>query len=155
MNWRKNELNSYTQRPHRNACMLSHVPFFATPWTVLHQASLSMKFSRQESWSALPFPTPGYLPDPRIEPTSPVSLALAGWFFTTEPPWTEEPVHGGCKESAKSQIQLKRLSTHAQAAGKPLIEMPPTKWRNQAVYISLSDKEKVICEELTKRLVLR
>ena len=88
MNWRKNELNSYTQRPHRNACMLSHVPFFATPWTVLHQASLSMEFSRQESWSALPFPTPGYLPDPRIEPTSPVSLALAGWFFTAEPPGT-------------------------------------------------------------------
>jgi len=42
-----------------------------------------MEFSRQEYWSGLPFPTPGDLPDPGIEPTSP---ALAGGFFTTKPP---------------------------------------------------------------------
>ena len=56
---------------------------FTTPWTVVHQASLSMGFSRQEYWSGLPFLSPGDLPHPRIEP---VSLALAGGFFTTEPP---------------------------------------------------------------------
>ena len=56
----------------------------ATPWTVACQAPLSMEFSRQESWSGLPFPPPGDLPDRAIEPTSP---ALAGGFFTTEPPW--------------------------------------------------------------------
>ena len=39
-------------------CSLSHVQLFATPWTVTHQAPLSMKFSRQEYWSRLPFPTP-------------------------------------------------------------------------------------------------
>ena len=54
-----------------------------TPWTVDHQAPLSMGFPRQEYWSGLPFPSPGNLPDPRTEPTSP---ALAGRFFTTEPP---------------------------------------------------------------------
>ena len=43
---------------------------------------LSIGFSRQEYWSGLPFPSPGYLPDPGIEPVSP---ALAGGFFTTEP----------------------------------------------------------------------
>ena len=43
----------------------------ATPWTVAHQAPLSMEFSRQENWSGLPFPTPGGLPDPGIEPASP------------------------------------------------------------------------------------
>ena len=43
---------------------------FATPWTVTHQASLSMGFSRQEYWSGLPFPSPGDLPNPGIEPTS-------------------------------------------------------------------------------------
>ena len=82
--------------------VLSHVQLFATPWTVAHQAPLSMEFSRQEYWSrlpsptpgdvphlgtelmsALPFPTPGDLPDPGIKPGSP---ALAGRFFTTEPP---------------------------------------------------------------------
>ena len=44
--------------------------FFVTPWTVACQAPLSLGFSRQESWSGLPFPTPGDLPDPGIEPMS-------------------------------------------------------------------------------------
>ena len=56
---------------------------FVTPWTVARQAPLSWQFSRQEYWSGLPFPTPGDLPDPGIEPMSPVSSALAGGFFTT------------------------------------------------------------------------
>ena len=50
---------------------LSHVQLFATPWTVAYQASPSMGFSRQEYWSGLPFPSPGDLPDPGIEPRSP------------------------------------------------------------------------------------
>ena len=54
-----------------------------TPWTVARQAPLSWQFFRQEYWSGLPFPTPGDLPDPGIEPMSPVSSALAGGFFTT------------------------------------------------------------------------
>ena len=49
----------------------SHVRLFATPWTVAHQAPLSMGFSRQEHWSGLPFPSPGDLPDPGIKPRSP------------------------------------------------------------------------------------
>ena len=53
-----------------------HVRFFATPWTVARQAPLSMGFSRQESWSGLPRPPPGDLPNPGIEPTSPMSPAL-------------------------------------------------------------------------------
>ena len=53
------------------------------PSTEVHQASLSMEFSRQEYWSGLPFPSPAVLPDLGIKPTSP---ALAGRFFTTEPP---------------------------------------------------------------------
>ena len=58
----------------------------ATPGTVGHQAPLSMPFSRQEYWSGLPFPLPGDLPNPGIKPESPESSALAGRFFTTEPP---------------------------------------------------------------------
>ena len=40
---------------------------FAIPWTVAYQAPLSMGFSRQENWSGLPFPSPGYLPNPLIQ----------------------------------------------------------------------------------------
>ena len=55
----------------------SHVRFFATLWTVAHQTPLSVGFSRQEYWSGLPFPTPGDLPDPGIEPRSPTLQADA------------------------------------------------------------------------------
>ena len=54
---------------------LSHVQLFATPWTVAYQAPLSMEFSRQVYWSGFPFPSPGDLPDPGIEPGSPASQA--------------------------------------------------------------------------------
>ena len=61
---------------------LSHVQLFAIPWTVAHQALLSM-YSRQKYWSELPFPSPGNLPDPGIKSTILASPALAGRFFTT------------------------------------------------------------------------
>ena len=56
---------------------------FMTPWTEARQAFQSMGLSWQEYWSGLPFPSPGNLRDPGVEPTSP---ALAGKFFTTESP---------------------------------------------------------------------
>ena len=49
------------------------VPLFPTPWTVAHQAPLTVAFSRQECWSGLPFPSPGHLPDPGIKSGSPAS----------------------------------------------------------------------------------
>ena len=63
--------------------LLSRVWPFATLWTRAHQVPLSMVFSRQEYWSGSPFPSLGDLSGPGIEPVSP---ALAGGFFTTEPP---------------------------------------------------------------------
>ena len=62
---------------------LSRVQLFATPWTVARQAPLSMGFSRQEYWSGLPFPSPGDLPNPGIEPESP---ALQVDALSSEPP---------------------------------------------------------------------
>ena len=59
---------------------------FVTPWTVVHQALLSMGFSWQEYWSGLPCPSPGDLPNLGTEPTSLVSPELACRFYTTEPP---------------------------------------------------------------------
>ena len=71
----------------RSGCALCSVMSnSATPWTLARQAALCMEFSRQEYWSGLLFPTAGDLPNPGIEPTSLASPALAGRFFTTEPP---------------------------------------------------------------------
>ena len=65
----------------------SCVWLFATLWTIIHQAPLSMGFSWQEYWSGLPCPRPGDLPDPGIKPLSLTSPALAGRFFTTRATW--------------------------------------------------------------------
>ena len=71
-------------------CVLScfsRIRVFATPWTVAHQAPLSMGFSRQEYWSGLLCPPLGDLPHPGMEHLSLMSPALAGRFFTTSAPW--------------------------------------------------------------------
>ena len=74
---------------------ISRVQFFATPWTVFYQALPSMGFSRQEYWSGLPFPSPGDLPNPGIEPGSPTLQADA---LPSEPPgkpptWDSDNYH--------------------------------------------------------------
>ena len=82
----RTRIKSYLGKKHSvclHAQSQSHVWLFAATWTVAHQAALSMGFSRQEYWSQLSFPPPEDLPDPGIEPMSPV---LAGRFFTAEPP---------------------------------------------------------------------
>ena len=73
-------------------------------WTVVHQAPLSMGFSRQDYWSGVPFPSPGDLPNPGIEPTSP---ALAGGFFAALPPGKPsggmEPISFSCLISLQGE----------------------------------------------------
>ena len=85
-----------TLSPRRmRAWVLSHcsrVWLFATPWTTAYQAPVSMGFSRQEYWSGLPCPSPGDLPDPGIEPKSPV---LASRFFATNTTWEAQVIHLG------------------------------------------------------------
>ena len=93
---------------------LSRVRLFATPWTVAHQALLSMGFPRQEYWSRLPFPDPG------IEPMSPES---AGGFFTNEPPGEPlQPVTGGTslEEGQSSHAQVLSI-THATPVPQGII----------------------------------
>ena len=72
--------------------VLSRVQLFATPWTVAHQAPLSVEFSTQGYWSRLPFPPPGGLPDAGVKPTPLVSLALARRLFFTTVPSVRSPV---------------------------------------------------------------
>ena len=80
-----NSIGIDTERKKRKKVkLLSRVQLFGTPWTVAHQAPLSMGFSRQEYWSGLPFPSLGDLPNPRTEPRSP---ALQADTLTSEPPW--------------------------------------------------------------------
>ena len=96
-------------RAYVRAYVLRHftcVWLFATLWTVVCQAPLSIWFSRQEYWNVLPFPSPGDLPDPGIEPTSLTSPAFAGRFFKTS---TRAILH----RVTVSWIWLKWLSPHA------------------------------------------
>ena len=95
---------------------LSRVQFFATLWTVADQASQSMGFSRQEYWSGLPFPFPGDLPNPGIEPRSPALQADA---LTSEPP--EKP-------QKDSNVDLTLFSTQFQSTPlyfSPLSQLGP------------------------------
>ena len=108
-------------------CVLSHVQLFVTPWTVAHQGPLPMEFSRQEYSSGLPFPTPGKLPQPGIQPGSPV---IAGGFFTTEPPG--KPIYHCQDSSLKNWLEISlvvqwlRLCA-STAGGVGLITGPGTK----------------------------
>ena len=76
--------------------LLSRARLFATPWTIAYQAPPSMGFSRQEYWSGLPFPSPGDLPHPGIEPGSPALQADA---LPSEPP-------GKLRVKSLSRVQL-------------------------------------------------
>ena len=82
---------------------LSRVRLFATLRTVAHQAPRSMGFSRQEYWSGLPFPPPGDLPNPGIEPRSPAFQAEA---LTSEPPGMD--VQMQMHQSRVLLLQLRR-----------------------------------------------
>ena len=88
----------------------SRVWLFATPWTVAYQAPMSMGFSRQEYWSGLPFPSPGDLPNPGIEPRSP---ALQTDALPSEPPGKPTVYR-----VSKSLTEWKWLSMHTWCSEK-------------------------------------
>ena len=95
--------------------MLSRVRLFETPWIVAHQTPLSMGFSRQECWSGLTFPSPGDLPNPGIQPESPVLWADS---LPSEPPGNPpvdqrySPVLGRPSFIISPQITLVWLMSH-------------------------------------------
>ena len=92
--------------------LLSRVRLFATPWTVAHQAPKSMEFSRQKYWSGLPFPSPGDLPNPGIEPGFPALQADAlpskprGPVLSLKPWLRLRPLPEGAKGKARFLPQL-------------------------------------------------
>ena len=113
---------------HIYAQPLNPVWLFESPWTVAHQAPLSIGFSRQEDWSGLLFPLPEDLPNPDIEPVSPGSPTLAGRFFTTEPPG--KPYVCVCKNSLEwfsphvSKSLLSKCGLQLQTHQKPNSDFP-------------------------------
>ena len=96
---------------------LSHVRLFATPRTVAYQAPPSMGFSRQEYWSGLPFPSPGDLPNPGIEPRSPTLEADA---LTSEPPGKPKLLEWVAIFWDRNQIRISCIA--GEPPGKPLRE---------------------------------
>ena len=87
----------------------------STPWTVVHQAPLSVGFSRQEYWSGLPFPPSGDLLDPGIEPVSLMSSALAGGFLSLVPPGKPQR----CPRGRQYVRRLAHFSVAGSAVRKP------------------------------------
>ena len=74
------------------AQLLSHVQLFETLWTIARQVPLYMGFTKQEYWSGLPFPLPGDISDPGIEPTPPASSCIGKWILYHQATW-ETPDH--------------------------------------------------------------
>ena len=82
---------------------LSPVQLFVTPWAIAYQAPPSVEFSRQEYWSGLPFPSPGDLPNPGIEPGSPALQADA---LPSEPPGGSVVKHPSASAGARGDAGL-------------------------------------------------
>ena len=104
-----------------DAKSLQSCPTLVILWTVARKASLSMGFSRQECWSGLPFPSPGDLPLPGVEPASRIPPALAGGFFTTSATW-EAPVEVYRSLLASPNIHLP-LGSHSPALRQAMLSV--------------------------------
>ena len=117
-------------------CVLSRVQLFATPWTVVGQASLSMGLLRQECGSGLPFP-PGDLSHPGIKPTSLVSPALTGGFFTTEPPGKPPGLNTLYKNVERPIFQRVNLEHLCSSHGLPLFVFYTLQGRGFVFLLSL------------------
>ena len=109
---------------HWPSCVL----LFATPWTVTHQALLSIEFSRQEYWSGLPLPTPGDLPDPGIEPAS---LAFPALVLTTGPPRKSRAFNSTGHLTQNSWLQSFQILSLTSAHHLPCLHMVVLKMWSQ------------------------
>ena len=111
------------QRPQSWKGSRSRVRHFATPWTVAHQAPPSMGFSRPEYWSGLPFPSPGDLPNPGIEPRSPSFQAEA---LTSGSPGKPHPL--GWARNSRSKRALLGLTIHIMKVTLRLFSFKAEMW---------------------------
>ena len=144
---------------HESEKLLSHVWCFVTPWTVAHQAPLSMEFSRQDYWSRLPFPSPWLPPDPGIEPGSPalqadslIRMCQMFWWYTLEQGLChlQGPHCNACyllyhKYSCFSRPERGPWAQHPQAHNDSFLEeirllflalFPLSSWGEQLLFLS-------------------
>ena len=128
-----------------HSCMLSCVWLFVTLWTIVHQAPLSMGFSRQEYWSRLPFPPLGDLPTPGIEPVSLSSSTMAGRFFTTSATWEAPLAKQNYNEVSSTPVRMAIIETSIYKT-----KMMENTWRKGLPWW-LSGKESV-CQCRSHRL---
>ena len=125
----------------RLTCMLScfsRLRLFSTLWTVAHQAPLSMGFFRQEYWSGLPSSPPGDLPNPRIEPKSLMSPALAGGFFTIA-----HNIFEGIKISVACSAHVCRWATKIISTEMLQIHVGIFHSESMAPYVSMEKLQKM------------
>ena len=108
--------------------LCSVVSSSVTPWTVAHQAPLSMEFSRQEYWSGLSFSSPGDLPDPGIEPRSPTLQADA---LPSEPPGGGMQISSAFQFSAQS---CQTLQHHGLQHARPPCPSPMGAYSNSCPF---------------------
>ena len=102
-------------------CSVTHSCLFANPMDSC-QAPLSIEYSSREYWSRLPFPTPGDLSNPGIEPASLASPALAGGFFTTSAPWeAHDSIHVCCTHWCSFSSTSRLLWVESEAKEKSVI----------------------------------
>ena len=113
------------------AKLLQSCPF-VTPWTVAHQAPLSMGFSRQEYWSGWPCPPPGDLFIPGIEPASRTSPALAGRFCTSRATWEAQILR---VTLCKMYIMPQRVTIGMRRKNTPTALIPRLVHRNGCVFV--------------------
>ena len=122
-----------------------HVQLFVTVWTIADQASLSMRFSRQEYWNGLVCPFPGDLPDQGMEPMPLMSLELAGRFFTTSATWEAYPEICCCSVTRScSNLQLHGL----QQARLPCPSLSPWVCSNSCPWEGLKGYPKMRLTEV-------
>ena len=122
--------------------LLSRVWLFATPWTVAHQSPLSRGFSKQDYWSGLPCPSPGDLPDSKIEPMSLKSPALASEFLATVPPGKPVKRLLFSRPVVCNSLWPRRL----QRARPPYPEAGPRSWSlHQWCHPAISSSDTLFC----------
>ena len=128
---------------------LSHVRVFVTPWTIAYQVSPSMGFSRQLYWSGLPFPSPGDLPNPGIEPGSP---ALEADALTSEPPG--KPYNGKRVINFSLSISRNRKFTISLLLWTPVIGNSVLYW-TKVYHFRGSSPSLPPCTQLQNKLSLQ
>ena len=124
----------------------SHVYLFAILWTLACQASLSMGFSRQEYWSGLPFPSPGNLPNPGIEPGSPALQELFTKWATKGNRWTSKSALL-YKQAKKKKKVFSKEKSGTSVPSQEIIQAPTCHWLN-SLYVQKGETQATVKKEL-------